>query len=240
MIALGIDGCVGGWIAVMTTKYEYQIKFSDHIDGFTEWIHEADSVLIDMPIGLPEREAEALLRPENEVRRILGKKASSVFNTPCRQALQTEDYTTANKVNREILGKGLSKQSFYIGNKIKELDNFFAENDFYRNKVKESHPELLFLKLSADGLPIMEKKKTIEGMDKRLQVLGNHSHYIEHFKKRLTGDVSLSKVKDDAIDAYCLAVAGQVGLANQFQTIPETPSVDGRGLLMRMTYPSID
>lgn len=239
MKTLGIDGCTGGWIAVLITERGYQIRFQAQIDDFVDWMEEVDFALIDMPIGLPENESEALMRPEKEARQLLGKKASSVFNVPCRQALQEEVYTRSNIVNKQILGKGLSKQSFYIGSKMKELDLFLTRNPAFKNKLKESHPELVFQKLSADGLPVIEKKRTKEGMEKRLQIIGKYCFFAAQFEKQLSTDTGLIKIQDDAIDAYGLAVAGSVGQTKGFYTIPEIPVSDSEGLLMCMTLPYI-
>lgn len=46
----------------------------------------------------------------------------------------------------------------------------------------------------------------------------------------------LGKIKEDCIDALCLAVTGMLGLKNGFRSIPEKPALDSRGLAMQMVY----
>jgi len=72
-----------------------------------------------MPIGLPESINE--IRPDAEARRIISGRSSCIFNTPCRQAVYTGDYFEASEINRQILGKGLSKQSFAICSNIRSI-----------------------------------------------------------------------------------------------------------------------
>jgi predicted RNase H-like nuclease len=106
---------------------------------------DSDSILVDMPIGLPENRDE--ISPDAEARRILAGRSSCIFNTPCREAVYTDDYREASEINKKILSKGLSKQSFAICNNIREIDEFLAKVPEFRNKVRESHPEICFAML---------------------------------------------------------------------------------------------
>lgn len=103
---IGIDGCKGGWVAVSITDSDFDIEILNNIEQVLD--SHSESILIDMPIGLPESAND--IRPDGAARKLLRGKASSIFNTPCRQAVYAETYEEANQINREILGKGLSKQ----------------------------------------------------------------------------------------------------------------------------------
>lgn len=46
-------------------------------------------------------------------------------------------------------------------------------------------------------------------------------------------------MKDDVIDALCLAVIGMLGTKNGFATIPKKPMKDSKGILMQMVYPNL-
>ncbi|WP_143765861.1 DUF429 domain-containing protein [Clostridium beijerinckii] len=50
--------------------------------------------------------------------------ASSIFNVPCRQVVYMLNYEISNEKNKETLGKGISRQSFGIFNRIKEMNEF--------------------------------------------------------------------------------------------------------------------
>ena len=41
---------------------------------------------------------------------------------------------------------------------------------------------------------------------------------------------------EDVLDALCLAVSAKLGCENGFQTIPESPALDSRGLKMQMVF----
>ena len=44
------------------------------------------------------------------------------------------------------------------------------------------------------------------------------------------------KQYEDVLDAVCLAVSAKLGCENGFQTIPENPLRDSRGLKMQMVF----
>jgi predicted RNase H-like nuclease len=43
-------------------------------------------------------------------------------------------HESANEKNKEILGKGISRQSFGISNKIKEVDEFLNKSPEWKNR----------------------------------------------------------------------------------------------------------
>ena len=65
-----------------------------------EIISDANSVLIDIPIGLLDKGPDER-SCDKAARKLLGKRASSVFPAPARQALDASDYQAALAVNRE-------------------------------------------------------------------------------------------------------------------------------------------
>lgn len=231
-LSVGIDGCKGKWLAVALTATDFELKLFDDIETCCNYFNNADSIIIDIPIGLPEAFTE--LRPDAILRNQLKGKASSVFNTPCRQAVYEETYEKSNETNVEVLEKGLSKQSFAIIPKIKEIDEFLQGNPDWKNRLIESHPEYCFAKLN-NNLPIIENKQTTQGANIRLQVLSDYYtesyEVIESFKKTYP---NLSSKVDDVIDALVLAVIGAIGLKNGFVTLPENPQMDQKGIAMQI------
>lgn len=165
---------------------------------------------------------------------MLSGKASSVFNTPCRQAVDESDYPNASNVNFKIMGRKLTKQSFAIMPKIKELDSFLHNHPKWKNRILESHPEYCFFLLNA-GAPIPENKQTTEGSMKRRNILNKYysecDGLLEMFKSKYP---TLSAKTDDFLDALALAVIGGIGLKTGYHSIPKCPSVDARGIKMQI------
>jgi predicted RNase H-like nuclease len=173
----------------------------------------------------------------------LSTRSSCIFNTPCRQAVYEEDYHRANDINRDILGKGLSRQSFAICRSIREIDMLLERMPQYKNRLLESHPEICFAMMNSNVTyrePVYENKKTEEGMAKRISLLSKYFNGTEDVVRYMLDNPRLSRMKDDVIDALCLAVTGALGLKYGFKSIPEVPMEDSRGILMQMVYADVD
>jgi predicted RNase H-like nuclease len=237
-LSVGIDGCKGKWLAVALTATDFELKLFDDIESCCNYFNNADSIIIDMPIGLPEKVTE--LRPDAILRNQLKGKASSVFNTPCRQAVYEETYEKANETNIKVLEKGLSKQSFAITSKIREIDEFLQGNPNWKNRLIESHPEYCF-KLLNNGVPVVENKQTIEGQNIRLSLLSEYLpicfELVSSFRLSFP---RLSNKLDDLFDALVLAVTGAIGLKNGFVTLPEIPQKDQKGIAMQIVSADIN
>lgn len=196
--------------------------------------HGANCLLIDIPVGLPENKQEELARPDRELRSRLKGKASSVFNTPCRQAVYCLDKQAAKSINLQIVHKSLSEQSLGFSAKIREVDEFLLKNPQYIGRLREAHPEYGFAILN-NGSPLVSKKTEYAGFDERRLVLSRHftqapkalSEIIAQYPKLLI---------DDFVDAMVLAVIGSIGMQNGFQSIPKRPQKDSRGLPMEIVY----
>ncbi len=168
----GVDGCPGGWIVVfgrpggevmsprvVTTFAE--IAFSDRRPAV---------IAIDMPIGLPKRSPAKGRLAECAVRRLLGDRKSSIFRIPSRRAVEAsvaakpaderQRFFHACKIARETSddGKAFSKQSFYILDKVMEVDTFLQSHREFIPRVFETHPELAFWRMNG-GEPLSEPKK---------------------------------------------------------------------------------
>ncbi len=231
-LSVGIDGCKGKWLAVAISHSEYKINLFNDIREVCEHYENADSILIDMPIGLPESMKD--IRPDAELRKALKGKTSSVFNVPCRQAVYQTEYEATSKINYEIMGKKLPKQSFAILPKIREIDHFLQINPTWKNRLLESHPEYCFSLLNA-GSPVLENKQTANGMTKRLAILNKYyskSHeLLQDFKVNYP---ALSSKTDDILDALSLALIGAMGIKNGYHTIPSIPSEDVKAIQMQI------
>ena len=245
---IGVDGCKDGWLVVNIMPDSFEVDIYKNIGEICKKYPKFDSMLIDIPIGLPESTDD--IRPDAEARKQLYRRASSIFNTPCRQALD-ESYTEANHLNKVHLGKGLSRQSFSIFDKIREVDKFLEQTpdyvfkkkgskpDDYVNKIVESHPEICFEMLSPSGLlkdGLRNTKSSDEGKCIRIDILKEYFHQTAEFMRYVRNDIKLCKVEVDCIDALCLAVTGILGRESNFTSIPKNPYLDRQGILMQMVY----
>ncbi len=231
-LSVGIDGCKGKWLAAALSNQGFEVKLFDDIKEACRYYAEADSVLLDMPIGLPESPNE--IRPEPELRKQLKGKSSSVFNVPCRQASVELTYLEASRVNLEVLGKKLSRQTFGIIPKIREVDVFLEQNPRWKNRLVESHPEYCFALLN-NGSPILSNKMTREGSLQRLEILSKYYPDIflllKAFRLKYPG---LTNKTDDLLDAAALSLVGAIALETGFYSVPAIPYVDGRGIKMQI------
>ncbi|OQB12459.1 MAG: hypothetical protein BWY15_02184 [Firmicutes bacterium ADurb.Bin193] len=233
---VGIDATKGGWISACLEGNSLNITLYDSISEIIAECNDVDCILIDIPIGLPENDNN--MRPDADLRKKLKGKASSVFNTPCRQAVYTDNYENANTINNKILSKGLSKQSFSICDKIKEVDKFLQCNPAWKNRLLESHPEYIFAILNF-GKPVLESKKTLDGINIRINLLRRYIHNLDAFLGGITSKAGMKRRLDDIVDAICLAVIGRLGMCNGFRSIPDAPEVDNKGLKMQIVYTEI-
>ncbi len=226
---VGVDGCKGGWAVAVLAGDQLSLHVYKHIADVFNAHADAERILIDMPIGLPEGAAD--LPPEPQLRALLRGKASSVFNRPCRQATYADAQHAA--VNKAVLGKALSAQSIGIIPKIRELDEHLCAHPEHRARIFESHPELVFAKLS--GAPVMEKKREPDGERKRLSIL---SPFIPTVHTVIAhSDIKKQQAAaDDMIDAVCLAVAARLSLTQPLLSVPERPQLDAHGLAMQVVY----
>lgn len=229
---IGVDGCRGGWIAAILDHGELRLERYESIDSLMARYPSFDTFLIDMAIGL--RNNPDQVRPDQAAKQELGIKASSVFPIPSRAAVYEDDEEKQKNANIRTLGKSLAKQSTAIIPKIRELDEFLFIHPHYKNRIRESHPEVDFARLN--GSIVMTRKKEFTGICEREYIL---SEFIE--KKDLTGFYEKAKTlgcnQDDLVDAVCLAVTGALDAHGQCESIPEKPESDDRGLLMQLIVP---
>lgn len=154
---VGVDGCRGGWVAAAHTadgRLGYEV-FSAFETVLTR--HHQALILVDVPIGLRDS-GQGERQCDREARRVLKGRGSSVFLAPVRAALYARDYASASSVNREKTGRrGLSRQSWAIAPKIREVNECLAERAGPLPRVREMHPELCFWALNGcEPLPSVD------------------------------------------------------------------------------------
>ncbi|HIS28434.1 MAG TPA: DUF429 domain-containing protein [Candidatus Avamphibacillus intestinigallinarum] len=236
MEIVGVDGCKAGWISFTMNEAGLTLKcFPTFIEVIKAYSSQSN-FLVDIPIGLPFSIMESEQRPEAMARQYLKKKASSIFNVPCAQAAEQKTYDATNRMNKLVLHKGLSKQSFYLIKKIQEVNTFLLENKSYIHKVFECHPELAFTRLTLDKVALASSKKTLAGQLERLDLLAEVSDRFRQYREKIEATELFQKYPDDCIDACCIAIVGMLGQAKGLMTIPKEPRQNRDGLVMQMVF----
>lgn len=231
---VGVDGCAAGWfsLAIDTAGRSWVSVDPDFTSLLHRWPN-ARNILVDIPIGLPFALAERSC--DIAARRVLGGRRSSVFAAPARATLLAADYVTASAINKSITGRGLSKQSWNICDKIREVDAALNEKPKLARRVREVHPEVLFWALN-DQTPLEHYKKTADGEEERLAIL---ERYLPNARALYWNARSVySKVlvaPDDILDAMAAAVTGLIARGN-YQRLPDEEETDERQRRMEMVY----
>lgn len=218
--AIGVDGCKGGWLACWqndnTLHFEVFSSFGMITHRFPDTI-----IAVDMPIGLPDRVGASGRGPEGLIRPLLGNRKSSVFSIPARPAVYAETYAEACRLAFETSDppRKISKQGFFLFDKIRQIDAALQDNLKMRKQVFETHPELVFRQLN--NAPLEFYKKTSQGASERILLLAGHGVDVENLPK-IKG-----AAPDDMIDAAaCLVAAARIsdGLATSWPSPPARDS----------------
>jgi predicted RNase H-like nuclease len=231
---IGVDGCKKGWFYVSLDESDnYETDVIPDIQSLIDKFHEEFLILVDIPIGLQHNGKNERLC-DKEARKILGNRRSSVFPVPCRKAVYENTYEEASRINHALTGRHLSKQSWFITKKIRQVDELLV-NSMNRKLVREVHPEICFWGLKG-GKSMNYYKRTPEGSYERLEVIrrvykecdGLVDGALRKYKK---SDVK----KDDILDALVAAVTARCGF-KALKTIPDAPEHDETGLPMEIVY----
>lgn len=205
MRVLGVDGWRGGWVGIVLDT-----------DGFVgaavgttvaEVVRAVDGVAvvgIDIPMGFGDGGHRAC---DLAARKLLRSRASTVFLTPPRAALEAETYTEALAIT------GLSKQAYGLRHRILEVDAWLPTVDL---DVREVHPEVSFAELA--GGPLLASKKTWAGAEARRRLLAEHG--IE-----LPTDLGAAGAVpvDDVLDAAACAWTARRVAAREARPLPDPP-----------------
>lgn len=214
---MGIDGCRDGWIAVVWRETVTEVHFWTSIRQLHE-ITDAQLVAIDIPLGLSEtgdRDADVLAR------RNLPGRSSTIFNAPPRACLDAgDDYQRASDLSRQHGSKGLSRQSFGLLAKIREVDEFWRAAPC---PLVEVHPELSFARLNG-GVPLAPKKSWA-GVVVRRELLLAQRIDLDNFRSRPAARAAA----DDVLDAGVCAWTARRILIGDARCLPDPPQHDATG-----------
>jgi predicted RNase H-like nuclease len=229
MDSLGIDGCRAGWIGILRGNGGFRWRVAATLDDVLP-SRIPRRAFIDMPIGLCDRVPRHC---DRLARSTLGRQfSSSVFPCPARRALDAANYDEANRHNRAALGVGLSKQSFFLLPKIREVDRWLRTQAKNPKQLREAHPEVAFMAIN--GSPLTHKKKTRDGFDERLSLLAALDPTAADLVREIVDATRRKDVApDDVLDALCLAL---MPLNGKLQILPPRPPQDAEGLPMGIHF----
>ncbi|MFT5015057.1 MAG: putative RNase H-like nuclease [Patiriisocius sp.] len=197
---VGVDGCKSGWFAVWEGRSGLQSQVYPSIVDLWEEHKHATRILIDVPMGL-KVSTDRLI--EKQVRKLLGPRRSSVFPVPCLAAAYAKDYPAASAINRTQIGKGLSKQAWFITPKICDVDRLLIQSSRARDTLGECHPELAFATFNL--APLTYSKKTAEGQNQRQELLNLRFAEPRAFIENCLAQYPRSVLQiDDCMDALIL------------------------------------
>ncbi len=232
---VGVDGCRAGWLAVTHDAAGFGFQVFRTMEDLVLALSDAALILVDMPIGLPSS-SHPYRQCERDARKLLGSRASSVFSTPCRNAVHASDIDAARLANINEMAKSLSAQSWGICSKIAEVDRFLCKAGSPLQPIREVHPEVCFWGLNGKkAMP--HSKKTPMGLQERIEVLrrvgSGTDDLIAHVKRSYRRN---AVQVDDILDALVACITAMASLNSELLRLGEIGEFDDRGLPMEMVY----
>ena len=218
---VGIDGCKDGWVVVYCPALTFKKAKCQHYRKLSQLKSDfaSDSIIvIDMPIGLevnrPNRSCDI------EARKFLGHRSSTVFSPPCQDAIFAKNYEEAKAINLHKTGKSISKQSWFLTKKILETKSFIEDEGTHN--LMEGHPECSFTEYA--GTPILENKKGMRGMFKRLDILTKLSFNLPKLVEMLPKSVGVEI--NDLFDATILCWTANRIFNGESKTFPRSETTN--------------
>lgn len=214
---LGVDGCPGAWVGALVQEG----RITWHHGDFAAMLDlGADVVAVDIPIGLPTGAARR--RADVEAKAVLGAQRSSVFFVPPRVVLDAPTQAEATLLSRAAGSVGVSIQTFFILDKVAEVDELLrARRDA---PVVEVHPEVSLRRFGGVPLP---PKRTLPGRTARLALLRTWLPSLA-----LPAPLPGRSRPDDCLDAVACAWSGTRWLTGEAEVLGD--ETDAEGLPMRI------
>jgi predicted RNase H-like nuclease len=231
----GVDGCRAGWICVLRQAeppFDERAFLARCFDDILNHPAQPSVIAVDIPIGFPERITGAGRECDCTVRKLLGKRSSSVFAPPARSVLAETDYrrACAAALATSVPPRQISKQMFHLFAKIREVDAAITP----QARVFECHPEVAFWAMN-ERTPLADPKKlhgrlNSAGIEKRQALLLSHG-FSEHFLREVKFPRSQAGY-DDLLDACACSWTAARILSGEAISFPTQFPVDANGLRM--------
>jgi predicted RNase H-like nuclease len=225
----GVDGTPGGWAILIMEADRLRIRRLAALSDLLDVASDFEIIAVDIPIGLLDTYEVGGRVCDRAARVLLDRRASSVFPAPVRPVLGATSWPDACVRSRASApnGKAVSKQTFAILRKIREVDELLQARRELRDVVREVHPEVCFCELV--GQPMVHRKGSAAGRQERRLALTRVFADVDILEKsgRDQG-LPIEDIFDAAIACWSAA-----RLANgQARSLPEDISLDATGLPM--------
>ncbi|WP_168929466.1 DUF429 domain-containing protein [Nocardioides sp. GY 10113] len=218
MRVLGVDACRRGWVGISGDLRGYFGATIADVVAAADDEGRVSVVGIDIPIGLSSSGPRVA---DQVVRRLVGARASSVFATPVRAALEAPTHAEATALNVAATGKGISQQAFALRHKILDVDRWLPSAG---RTVLEVHPELGFA--TAAGAPLRHPKSTWAGGEERRAILAAVGLTVP----AELGTAGAMAGVDDVLDAAIVAWTAQRYADGRATCHPDPPEDLGGGV----------
>jgi len=226
----GVDGTPGGWAVLITDVDRAVIHKITSMFEIFNIASDLNVIAIDVPIGLLDSYRAGGRICDRAARQVLGPpRASSVFPAPVRGVLAAGTWQEASEISRASApnGRGISKQTFAIVPKIKEVDELLQTRHELRPLLREIHPELCFCELV--GRPMSYRKGSSAGRQERRLALKSVFTELDLIEK---SGVDQAIPIEDIFDAT-IACWSAMRLANgEARSLPAEVPLDRTGLPM--------
>ncbi len=228
MKTAGIKTCKAGWLLISFDPGDSRYEILHDDSEFEGAFESCDRIWIDIPIGLNdeafERQCDILLREK------LGTDhADSIFTPPIRPVLDAPTYAEASMQLYELTGEKLSPNSWGMTPRIRKVDTLLRAKESWREKVFESHPELLFMQIN--GGRIFQSKKTKKGIRHRLGLVSGVIPEAKELFRSMKEEYRRNEVEEtEMVDGLVLALAARKSADQPVKSLPESPETDSEGL----------
>ena len=223
MKVLGVDGCKRGWVAVAQDDGQFrEARLFSRFEALVSSYPDVEIIAVDIPIGLLDTEPRP---PDREAKRLLGRRASSVFLTPPREVLEAPTYAEARARARKRHYQGVSAQAYRLREKIFEVEAVAAAD----RRIHEIHPEVSFRALA--GRPLSWNKKSWNGVFERRSLLAGAGLV---FPPEL-GDAG-REGSDDVLDAAVASWTARRIAREEAESLPPAPRPGRTGRLIAIWY----
>jgi predicted RNase H-like nuclease len=226
----GVDGTPGGWVALIAEIDRVVVHKIASLSAIFKVAPHLDVIAIDVPIGLLDSYGPGGRNCDCAARQILGSpRASSVFPAPVRGVLTATSWEEALAISRASApnAKGISKQTFAIVPKIKEVDELLQTRRDLRALLREVHPEVSFCELA--GRPMSYRKGSSAGRQERRLTLESAFADLGAIEKSgIEQAIPIEDIFDAAVACWSAA-----RLANgKARSLPDEVPLDVTGLPM--------
>jgi predicted RNase H-like nuclease len=222
---LGVDGWRGAWVGALLDGRSVTLLALPDLAAVLA-VPDVELVAIDMPIGLSDDGVRAC--DVAAAKRLAGLGAAgSVFPTPVRAVLATDDYAEARRLSRGVTTppRAPSAQAFQLTKAIRALDDALGDPPI--DRVVEVHPELSFRVL---GPGVRDRKGSARGTVQRLRALREVMDVEDALASAPLGVPMI-----DALDA-CAAAWSARRLADGRGECVGDGTTDARGRPMRICW----